>query len=363
MKLWQIAAVLIAGIGVGIALPDRLTNTFGEATLIVFLPALIFEAAWNLDFHEMRRAWKPIVLLAVPGVFVTAAIIAVCVRVAGGAAWPAAILLGAILSATDPVAVIALFRQIPVPKRLATIVQSETLLNDAIAVVLYRAVSAAVLVTAGSAGVAGAAGLAIAGVAVGIGIGFAFAFLTAIALAERVSAPVQTAATILGAYATYFIAEYFGWSGIFAVLTFGIVLRELERHRITVTAAVGVSKSWYVIAAIANVALFFLIGAALDLTRLEHTLPAAGVTVGAVLLSRVAVAYGLLAFVHVKPAWRTVVRMAGVRGALSLALALATPARMPGRTLIVDATFAVVVVTILVGALTLRRRVGALDLE
>ena len=133
----------------------------------------------------------------------------------------------------------------------------------------------------------------------------------------------------------------------------------------SVESASGVAHFWEVAAIAANVALFFLIGAALDLTRLLHALPPAGVTIAAVLIARIALAYGLLSIVrrHLKPFWRTVVRMAGIRGALSLALALATPTGVPQRAVIVDATFAVVVVTILIGSLTLSRRLARLPLE
>lgn len=365
MKLWHIAGLLIAGLGVGVVLPGRFTAIFGPATLYVFLPALIFEGAWHLDAHLMRRSVRAIALLAVPGVLLTAGVIALCVHYLGGFEWSSALVLGAILSATDPVAVVALFRRLPTPRRLATIVESEALLNDAVAVVLYRALIAAIVVIPGSAGIVNAAGQALIGVVLGIAIGGALAFLSAFALRQQIGAPVQSAATFVGAYVAYLIAERGGWSGIFAVLTFGIVLRELERRRISVTCAEGVAEFWEIVAILANVILFFLIGAALDLTRLLHVLPAAGITLAAVLAARALLSRGLLALVRtrLKPMWQAVVEMAGIRGALSLALALATPAAIEQRSLIIDATFAVVVVTTLASALTLTRRLERLNLE
>lgn len=365
MKLWHIALLLVAGIAVGIAVPGKLTPFFGQATLYVFLPALIFEAAWHLDLHEMRRSWRPIALLAVPGVALTAGIVAACVHYLGVLAWGPALVLGAILSATDPVAVVAIFRRLPVPRALATIVESESLLNDAVAVVLYRAIVVTVVASGGIAAVWQSAALAIAGVATGIAAGLLIAFIAAFALREAVSTPVQSAATFAGAYLSYLMVDWFGFSGIFAVLSFGIALRELERHRISVASAEGVEHFWDAAAVLANCALFFLIGTALDLTTLVHSLPAAGVTLAAVLLARAVLAYGLLHFARsqLQPFWRTVVRMAGIRGALSLALALATPAGIPQHALIVDATFAVVVVTILAGSLTLTWRMERLPLQ
>ncbi len=188
--------------------------------------------------------------------------------------------------------------------------------------------------------------------------------MAAAALREAVSAPAQCAATFVGAYGSYVLAETFGWSGIFAVLAFGIALREFERHRISVASAHGVERFWEWAELLANIALFFLVGAALDLTRLSHTVTATAVTLGAVLVARFAVAYGLLAFARaqLRPFWMTVVRMAGVRGALSLALALATPASIVQRGSIIDATFAVVVATILFATLTLGKRLQRLPL-
>lgn len=365
MKLWHIAALLTAGIAAGIMWPGRFTAIFGTATLYLFLPALIFEAAWNLDFHLLQRNWKPIALLAIPGVVITALIVGLCAHYAGPFSWGSALLLGAILSATDPVAVIAVFRRLPVPSRLANIVESESLLNDGMAVVIYRAILAVIVVSASPVTAWGAAAHALEGVALGIVIGVVLAYVAALALHEAVSAPVQSIATFAGAYGAYMLAEHFGWSGIFAALTFGIALRELERRRMSVAAAAGVERFWDGIALVANLVLFFLIGAALDFTRLLHNLPAAAVTLAAVLLARIILAYGLLRLVRrlLRPFWMTVVRMAGMRGALSLALALATPAALAERGIIIDATFAVVVVTILLGALTLTARLARLPLS
>lgn len=365
MQLWHMAALLIAGIVAGIVFPGRLTGLFPSATLYFFLPALIFEGAWYLDLRIMRRTWKPIALLAVPGVIVTAAVIALAMHYLAAFAWGPALILGAILSATDPVAVVAIFRRLDVPKPLATIVESESLLNDAVAVVLYRAIVADVVLSGGAAIVSREALNAIVGVATGVLLGLAFAYAAAFVLRDRVSAPVQSAATFIGAYGVYGLCERFGWSGIFAVLTFGIALRELERRRISVSSAEGVATFWDRISTVANLLLFFLIGSAVDFTRMLADLPAVLVTIGAVGAARAVVANGLLHLVResVEYVWRTVVRMAGIRGALALALALATPGAIAQRGDIINATFAVVVVTILVGSLTLEKRLSRLPIR
>ena len=364
MRLWHISALLVAGVTIGALFPGRLTGLFGQATLYVFLPALMFEGAWHLDARLMRGSWRAIALLALPGVAVTAAIVALFVHYFAGFAWVPACALGAILCATDPVAVIAIFRRLPVPRRLATIVESEALFNDAVAVVLYRAVLAASLLLPGGGGPVRAAFNALTGVAFGILLGAALAYVASFVLRKRIDTSVQCLATLVGAYGGYFLAERAGWSGIFAVVAFGIALRELERTQLPVRSAQGVESFWAGIATSANFVLFFLLGAALDFTRLAAGAPVAGITLAAVLLARIVLAYGLLHFVRsqVRRVWQTVVRMAGIRGALSLALALAMPAAAGQRGAIIDATFAVVLVTLLAGSLTLDKRIQRLDL-
>ncbi|HEY8314281.1 MAG TPA: cation:proton antiporter [Candidatus Baltobacteraceae bacterium] len=356
--------MLIAGVVVGVLAPGKLTSLFGHATLYVFLPALIFEASWQLDLRLMRSAWKSIALLAFPGVALTAVIVGGAVHFFAGVSIALALLLGAILSATDPVAVVAIFKRLAVPKALATIVESESLLNDAVAVVLYRAVLAQLAIGLTFPSGAHIAIQSLIGVLLGIAIGIAVAYVTSLAFRRGTRTTVQIGATFLAAYGAYFLADLFGWSGIFAVIATGVVLRELERRHDVVESSVGVEHAWSRAGIAANVVLFFLIGAALDVTRLRTDVRLIVVTLLAVLIARFLLAYGLLALVRprIDLRWRVVVRLAGVRGALSLALALATPAFVAQRGLVIDATFAVVLATVLAGSLTLEPRVRSLDL-
>lgn len=363
MQLRLIAGLVIAGIIVGIAFPGRLTDVFGVATLYVFLPALIFEGARRLHPPTMRRAWAAITLLAVPGVLGTAAIIAMCVHYVGHLPWISALLLGAILSATDPVAVLAIFRRLRLPDTLTTIVESEALLNDAAAVVLYRAVLAtAVLATASLWQVTFHAML---GTMLGIVCGVAVAAIARVLLSRASHPLVYGIVTLTFAYGSYYLAGHFDWSGIFAVLTFGIAVRLFQDRRVEAAHWQSVGQLWEGVGLIANGSLFFLIGAALDLTRLGPALPIALLTIAAVFLARFATVYGLLHLVRPRLhiAWMTVVRMAGIRGALSLALALALPLALADRELIVDATFIVVVITLVLGSLTLDRRMERLEVR
>ncbi len=364
MQLGVVAALLIAGIIVGVIFPGRLTGVFGAATLYIFLPALIYEGAWRLEARTMGRMWGPILMLAVPGVVCSAAIVTICLHYLGSVGWIPALLLGAILSATDPVAVLAIFRRLRLPRSLLTIVESEALLNDAVAVVIFRGVAAAAALTATS-GLWQVTADAALGAFLGILCGAAIAAASAVLLGRSRQFVAYAVVTLAGAYGAYYLATRFDWSGIFAVLAFGMTLRLLQQGRLDALCSVAVGRFWEGIALVANAALFFLIGSAIDVTAIGRALPIALLTATIVLASRFVIVHGLLEFAspRLHLAWLTVVRMAGIRGALSLALALAIPQGIAGRELAVNVTFVVVVLTLLVGLLTLERRVKKLPLE
>jgi monovalent cation:H+ antiporter, CPA1 family len=353
VKLWHIIVLVLAGIGYGEIEPGRLTYAFGHATLYVLLPALLFEAAWNLRYRAMIRAWPAILTLAVPGVLLTALLVAGALAVVQ-VPLRTGLLAGAILSATDPIAVVAIFRRMRVPALLSTIVECESLFNDAVAVALYRAVLVAAF--AGSIDAGGVARVplgAIAGVVGGIAFGIVVAFLAAAALRNRSNDVLQIFATGVCAYASYFAADIAQCSGIFATIACGIALRQFERRWISLTVAEEVNRFWDVAASIANALVFFLVGAALDIAIVTRNPAFVIATLAGVLVARFAVA-GLLLPTGYPREWLDVVRVAGMRGALSLALAIALPPQVPQRETIIAATFAVALATIISAAFTVR---------
>ncbi|HVA33928.1 MAG TPA: cation:proton antiporter [Candidatus Baltobacteraceae bacterium] len=356
MKIWQIIAVVAVGVVVGVVEPGRLEYTLGQATLYVFLPPLLFEAAWNLNYRAIVRQWRAIATLAGPGVLLTAAIVAgglVVVRVPVGAA----LLTGAILSATDPIAVIAIFRRLKAPKTLMTIVECESLFNDAVAVMLYRAVLTAFALGAAGSSAVGLVSLeALGGAAGGIVLGIGLGFLMARLLRGRADVSLQIVATVVCAYGGYFLANELSLSGIFATIAAGIALRYYERRWITLSIAADVNRFWDLLALLANAAVFFLVGAALQIGEVAREPVFIVAVLIAIVIARVAVA-GLLLPAGYPREWLDVVRIAGMRGALSLALAIALPTSMPYRTPIIDATFAVALATLIAGALTTERAV------
>ncbi|HTU71321.1 MAG TPA: cation:proton antiporter [Candidatus Baltobacteraceae bacterium] len=350
MKLQYIVVLVLAGIGYGMIEPGRLTYAFGHATLYVLLPALLFEAAWNLRYRAMLRGWRAIAILAVPGVLLTAVLIAGALAVVH-VPFKTGLLAGAILSATDPIAVVGIFRRMRVPALLSTIVECESLFNDAVAVALYRAVLAAVLAgSVGAAGLAQISATAIAGVIGGIAIGIGIAFVAAALLRNRNDVVLQILATGLCAYVSYYAADRLDCSGIFATIAGGIAIRSFERRWISLTVAEDVNRFWDVAALVANALVFFLVGAALDVSIVTLDPAFVLAALAGVMIARVAVS-GLLLPTGYPREWLDVVRVAGMRGALSLALAIALP-QVPQREAIIAATFAVALATIISSTLT-----------
>lgn len=351
MKFWQILVVVGLGVAYGLVEPERFAYALGHATLYVFLPALLFEAAWNLNYKAILRHWQAIATLAGPGVLITALIVAGALAVVRVPFGPA-LLTGAILCATDPIAVVAIFRRLKVPKTLATIVECESLFNDAVAIALYRGVLVVLSLGMSSGGAIALVGLQTLGSAAGgVVIGVALAFLIARVLRVSRNAAIQIAATIVAAYGSYFAAEYLHLAGIFATIACGIALRYYERSWMTLSIAEDVDRFWDIGALLANALVFFMVGAALEIGRVAREPVFVVACLVAIAVARIVVG-GLLLPGGYPREWIDVVRVAGMRGALSLVLALAIPVGVAYRSAIIDAAFAVALATLAAGSLT-----------
>jgi CPA1 family monovalent cation:H+ antiporter len=369
--VWLLAAALVIGIvaerlripysvalvlgSVAVSLPG-LHQQFAPSLLFVFLPALIFEAAWNLDSVALRRQWLPIALLAFPGVLVTVAVVAAGLVLSGLMPLLPALLLGTILAATDPIAVIPIFRRLSVPDDLATIVEGESLFNDGTAIVLYGA-----LVAASLSGIATpqvwpvALGVVVVSLG-GAAIGFVVAGLVALVLRGNRDLSLDLVGTVVAAYGGYLAADALHASGIFAALVAGIALRTFARSRENPEGAAAVDSFWSAIAFFATSILFLLMGLAISLPRILHEPVLVLATLGLIVVARLVLAYlGLpLAGIGRKNlAWQHVVALAGMRGALPVALALALPDPIPYRAEIIDVVYGVVLITLVAQGLTI----------
>jgi len=340
------ASIVLVGIAAGGMLPHALQVALTPGVLALFLPALIFEAAWDLDARALRSTALAIAVLAVPGVIVTALAIAAG-GLLGGLALPAACALGAILCATDPVAVIALFRSLDVPLDLLTIVEGESIANDGVAVVLLQAVTSAVARPGPipyASLIGHAAYVTVAGSAIGVALALG---ATPLLRGERPSW-LAIAVTLGVAYGAYGLASLAGASGIFASAAAGVALPTLS---FAVAEQRAVEHFWDATALVANGVVFLLVGLSLQFERIFHEPLLLAATLSAVVVARLFLAYVLVPLRGSRAAVvgrRHAIALAGVRGGLSLALALGLPVDFPNRPAIIDAVFAVVFATVVV---------------
>ena len=235
--------------------------------------------------------------------------------------------------------------------------------NDGIAAALYTAVLAVI----GSSGDVGLTALhSVGGTVGGVGLGIGAATIIALAMRRSTSTPLQIVATIVASYAAYSLAEHVHASGIFAVLVTGVALRAYRGFPSSAEATAEVDRFWGVLAFIANALVFLLLGLRIDFARIFHEPALTLLTIGLVLVPRILLVVLGLPILGIRDrGWHAVIVLAGMRGALSLALALVLPVSVPFRAEIIDAVFGVVSVTLVVQGLAigpvLRRVLAARD--
>ncbi len=323
-----------------------------ELILSLFVPPLIFEAAFHVDLRLLRSTLPSILLLAVPGVLLTTLFVGAIVAWGTELPFAVAIVFGALIAATDPVAVVALFRELGVPRRLAVAVEGESLFNDGTAIVIFRIALVAVVTGVFDPvdGLFDFLQVALGGMAVGLALGWVAAQLIA-RLDDRL---ISATLTTLLAYGAYLVAEQMHVSGVLAVVAAGLLAGNLGSPGASSATKSMIFNLWEYLAFIANSLIFLLIGLDIDLPQLWANLGSIAVAVVAVLISRAAVVYGLLWLIslgrsraHVPPNWRHVLFWGGLRGAISLALALSLPVNLPHREILQAMAFGVVLFTLI----------------
>lgn len=343
-------AVLLVALGVcaGTLSHLRPPFAFGPTLLFIFLPPLIFEAAWSVDLSQLKSNWLRIAMLAFPGTIFVAFTIAGGLTLFGALPFGSALLLGAIVSATDPVAVVAVFRRVRVPSALRTIVEAESISNDGVAVVVY--VLALAAATGASVSLAATVSGGLAAIVGGVAIGAVCGIPLWLALSTTDASEYEVAATVALAYASYFIADDLHCSGIFATAAAAVVLRALLARRPHIANLDDVDIFWRAAAYMTNAIVFVATGLIIEPDRVLHEPLLIGVALAVVLGSRVLMAW----FVAPDARARITVFLAGMRGALPLALALALPDVIRERAQIIDAVFATVLVTLVLQGIPLR---------
>ena len=343
-------------------------EAFEQVVVFLFLPALVFAAALGIDLRAFVSNAGAILALAVVAFVVSAVLVGLTLHVLLGTALVVAFLFGVLISATDPVAVVAIFRQLGVPRRLLTIVEGESLLNDGVAIVLFAILLEAA--TGGSisllAGVVDFLSVFVGGAVVGAVLGLAAACV--LPWLDRLPA---VALSLALAYGSFVLAdEVLGFSGVLATAAAGMVLSGFGSSRATAEVREAWDQTWEALDYVANALLFLLIGLVLDPGLLADNLGAIVLTVVAVLVARTAavlpVVWLLERLAHVPRVGRrneAVLVWGGLRGGVALALALALPEELAERDVLVALTGGVVLATLLLNATTISWLVHRLGLD
>lgn len=333
----------------------------------VFLPPLIFEAAFQLRWTELRKDLPVILTLATVGVLLSAAATALGMHFLAQWTWVSAIVFGMLIAATDPVSVIATFKDAAVHGRIRLLVEAESLFNDATAAVGFSlALSFASGHNVGVAGVTKTLGIMIAGSLVCGAIMAGLVLLLAGATDDHL---VEITFTTVAAFGSFLLAEHFNLSGVLATLTTGLIIGNVGHLSMDPKGHEAVEEFWEYAAFVANSLIFLLIGMRLANQQYGFVLLPALIAIGVVLVSRALAIYPLsLLFARSKsriafPS-QHILFWGGLRGALALALALGLPPDMQGREAIITVAFAVVAFSIFVQGMTIKplmRRLGEIS--
>ena len=373
LKLPYTVGLVLTGLALALARVDFGVELTHDVIFDLILPPLLFEAALNLRWEELRRDWPPVLLISCLGVVFCAG--AVAAGLVFGLNWPTlpALAFGSLIAATDPIAVVALLRETGVKGRLALLIESESLANDGAGALLFGLVASAM---AGNVEItpitvaARFAVVAVGGIVCGLVCGGA-----AIALAGRTEDHlVETALTAVAAYGSFLVAEHFGASGVLATVATGMTMGNLSlvaegkpRWMFSERGREFVVAFWEFAAFVANSFVFLMIG--LSLAKVHaHSALALAAEIALALVGRALAIYPLcLPFAGSR--WAVPLKeqhflwWAGLRGALALALALSLPDATPYRDEILFAAFGVVAFSSLVQGLTAGLALKALGLD
>jgi len=358
-------ALVLTGLALALAPGVPRFDLTPAVIFTVFLPILLFHGSYNLDVAELRANLVPVTTLAIPGVVATAGLVGAALHLLAGLSWGSALLFGAIVSATDPVAVLAVFGEVGAPRRLATTVNSESLFNDGTALVLFATILS--VIGSGSFHAAETVERFAVEVIGSLALGAALAIVAGTVLRRIDDALLETTITLILAYGGFLLADRLGVSGPLETVTAGLVLGARGRQIMSPTTRLQAQATWQFLDFLANSLLFLLVGLGL---RTVGSAAVGRLDAGAVLwplvvailatvVSRAAVAWGVAQVLRAvgRPlprGWRTVLTWAGLRGAVSLAAGLGLPGDLPDRGLLLALTFGVVLFTLLAQGLTIR---------
>ncbi|MEA2444244.1 MAG: monovalent cation/hydrogen antiporter [Thermoleophilales bacterium] len=378
--------LVLAGVALGLIPGLPVPQLHPDVVLVIFLPPLLYVSAFFTDLHAMRSNMRPITLLSIGLVLATAAGVAVVAHQVLNLPWAVAFALGGILAPTDPVAATAIMRRLGAPRRLVNITEAESLLNDGSALVIYRA--AVGVAVGGSFSVWSTGANFVLSVAGGIAVGIAVGWLVSRIRARIDDTPTEVTMSLFTGYAAYLPAEQLHVSGVLAAVTAGIVLGLAAPRISTAQMRLQGYATWDLVVFLINSVLFVMVGLQLpnvmDGTNGRSTATLIGyglLFAGLVTAIRFAWLFTVTYLIRAldrreaqrarRAPWqlRAVGAWSGMRGAVTLAAALALPLQtdagrpFPERNLIIFIAFCVVLLTIVVQGLTLPLLIRALGVR
>lgn len=370
LKIPYTVGLVVAGIAVTF-LPYTFQVNFSKDLLFdVLLPPLIFEAALYIRWKELRKDLPVIVVYATLGVLLSAAVTAAIMHFALGWVWQAAILFGVLIAATDPVSVIAMFKEAKVEGRLRLLVEAESLFNDSTAAVAFTVALAFGLGESLSFG--SSVLMMLMSVGGGIVSGLLFGGLALLVIARTEDNLVELAMTTVAAFGSFWLAEHFHLSGILAATTAGLLVGNMTAFDlITARGEESIAHFWDFAAFVVNSIVFILLGINVAYQDFAKSGLLILVAIIAVVISRAIAIYPCSALfgwssLKIENAHQHIMFWGGLRGALALALALGIPDSLPYRQEILTVTFGVIAFSVFVQGLSitpLLRRMGQIPAE
>ncbi len=335
------------------------SNVFQAIVISLFLPILLGDATLKLPFSHLREQAKPVAALAFSGTLLSFVLIALGSYYLLGLPLVVACTFAALMSATDPISVISIFKSLGVPKKLTTVIEGESLLNDGIAVVLFQISSIYLLsyLEMGWAGVGSGLLLflqfAVGGTLVGLILGFVFSRI----IVYYDDYPFETALSAVLFFGCYFIAEHLEVSGVIAVVVGGLVFGSYGRKvGMSETTHTNIDTFWDTIALIANSLIFLMIGLEIRNIDLGGRWPMLLLAILIVLIARTVAVYLSLAPVKgFENRFKHILNWGGLKGSLSIALALSLPIEFAGREDILALAFSVVLFSLLFQGLSIEK--------
>ncbi|QST01353.1 cation:proton antiporter [Pontibacillus sp. ALD_SL1] len=334
------------------------SSVFQAIIISLFLPILLGDATLKMPFHHLYGMKKLVLSLAFLGTFISFVVIGFSVYFLLGLPIVVAFTFAALMSATDPISVISIFKDLGVPEKMSTIMEGESLFNDGIAVVLFKISSIYLLsyMDMGAAGIGSGVFLflkfAIGGALVGLVIGFIFSQVIRI----FDDYPLEIALSMLLFFGSYFIAEHFKVSGVIAVVIGGLLFGSYgKKIGMSEETKVNINTFWDTITLLANSIIFLMVG--IEIREIDFTgkwgIIALAIVI--VLVGRAIAIYTATSYIsHLTQKERFLVNWAGLRGSLSIALALSLPSDFSGREDILLLTFSVVLFSLVVQGLSIK---------